>query len=455
MPTLVRKVLNLPDKQDEHSEPPVTPSCQNGEDVQAAERRELLERTWLAKDADDDAETKDTAATAKVARPSNQSSSMFSEIDESGWSTWGRRAGRALVFGCIGLMALLGVRDVFVGRPGASTTATKTTTHAGLPTAQAQAVATRWATTYLTWDSSASNDDAQRQTELARDTAPGVDLTDSWNGSGAQHVVSVLPGQVSVTGTVGRAVIYAQVAAGAAPSTAPSSSPSPSSTKTSPAKPSKKPTPKTDKKKPSKTSKAAAPTGALNVEPAALAADSSSPSTAASDKTSWVSLSVPVAWDGHRVVVAGLPAFVGTAAPQAAPGVKEVPSQDDNLTETTQDAATAFFSAYAGNDAAAIQAATAPGAQITPLGGSVKFISLQKWSVFQTPQQRDESDPSKTAGAKPIPDKQRDAQAVVTWQVGAAQITQVYDVRLAPLSGGGSSTWRVASVTASTYPVSN
>ena len=137
-------------------------------------------------------------------------------------------------------------------------------------------------------------------------------------------------------------------------------------------------------------------------------------------------------WDGRRVVVTGLPAFVAMPSPGSVKTTGTEPEEDTALSDQTRSAATAFFTAYAGSDTNSLQAAAAPGARVEPLGGAVEYTDLTQWSVL-----------SGDTGQKT-----RSAHATVTWSVNGAQLTQEYDVRLAAVSSGTGTAWRVISVSA-------
>ena len=445
--TIARRVLNLPDApaQQEHapagSSAPVERSWADVMSAPPAATDERLQPSSTEHKAKDVVPGSDSRSGVDGAharrRPAIEA--PWTQVEETQRGSWARKAGRGLLFTLIAVLLLMGVRDLLFGRPGSSQASKQgTVTGSALPTGQAQAVAARWASSYLTWDGDTDTDDAARSAALAKDTQSGVDLSDSWNGHGAQHVAQVLPAQVSVSGRAGSVTVYAQIVEGPAAAATPSTSSSPTSSTTK-APASKKPAPK---KSTASKKKAAMPLDATaTAQPVAAVSSASSTTT-----TSWISLSVPVAWDGHRVVVSGLPAFVGTPAPGSG-DTKDAPASDDKLTAATQGNAQAFFAAYAGTNADAMQAATAPGVQITPLGGAVQFVSLDQWTVYATE--------DNTSGSTATTDtKTRHAQAVVRWDVSGGQVTQVYDVTLAALTGAGSSTWRVAAVTASTYPVS-
>lgn len=121
---------------------------------------------------------------------------------------WARRALRALFVTVLVLLVFIGVRTIVRPAPTAAPLvipAAVTYDRAG-----AQAVAARWATSYLTL---APGDAAQsaRQTALAMDSAQGVDTSGGVSVTRAQAVQSVLPGSVDVA-TDGRSSVVTVLA---------------------------------------------------------------------------------------------------------------------------------------------------------------------------------------------------------------------------------------------------
>lgn len=289
--------------------------------------------------------------------------------------SWRRNVGRTLVFGTVALLALLGVRSLFV-RPAEPEADERTT----FPVQAAQATASRFAATYLA--SAATDDERRARTAmLALDIAGGASVKTDWSGSAGATVGQVVPGALQVSEDGQRAAVTVLVLMQRPKSAA--------------SKPADEP-----------------------AEPAAQ----------------WVGLSVPVVADQGRVGVSASPAFVALPSP---PEVKGAPSDaaDDTATATeTRDGAEAFFRAFAGTDAAALEQATAPGAHIEPVGGAVTFVSLDAWDV-----------------AEGSPDE-RAARALVTWEVAGATIQQSYRLTLSAISAGGDRSWRVQSVTADLNP---
>lgn len=143
---------------------------------------------------------------------------------------------------------------------------------------------------------------------------------------------------------------------------------------------------------------------------------------------SWVTLGVPTALAGDRVVVSGPGAFVALPKP-GKPTPIERPSVDSAVTTETQDAAVAFLAAYAGSSPEQISQITAPGSTVAPLGGGVTLSQLVDWRVYQ-------------GGGS-----ERTARAVVEWGTSAGgRVRQAYQLGLVQVAGGGATSWRVATV---------
>lgn len=252
-------------------------------------------------------------------------------------------------------------------------------------TGQGQAVAARWARSYLALPG--ENNDAgtkARDDALAVDTASGVNVTPEVNPKGKTTVQQVISGDVSVQdATHATAEVFAQVA---------------------------DVTTKTSKGKDGKETK--------------------------SETTSaprWVRLLVPVANDGRRVVVTGTPVFAALPAPGKVTQARTMSGDTDSATTTeTKPSAEALFRAMGSDDAAAVNAVTAPGADVAPLASGITFEKLADWKV------------------SPGSSTTRDATATVVWKLGSsgAEFTQTYRVSLSNVAAGDSTSWRVNSITA-------
>lgn len=155
----------------------------------------------------------------------------------------------------------------------------------------------------------------------------------------------------------------------------------------------------------------------------------------------WIGVAVPVRTEGARVLVDGTGAAFaslpgeGSASPSTLNGPQcrigfSTCTPDAELTAQTKAGGAAFFAAYAGADAGALSQATAPGVNLAPLGGTVQPLGVSDWTVYQG-----------SGDTRP-------ATATVTWRLGAAQIQQRYRLTLTQVSAAGSTSWRVAGITA-------
>ena len=117
-----------------------------------------------------------------------------------------RRALRALVFSVLGLLVLVGVRDLALSltRPERPTTARPAAQQPSFPKEAAEALATRFTTTYLTYDQA---DPEARQRAL--EPYLGRDAVSDWNGQGSQSVLATYPSSTEVKST-SRALVTVQ-----------------------------------------------------------------------------------------------------------------------------------------------------------------------------------------------------------------------------------------------------
>ncbi|WP_284306014.1 conjugal transfer protein [Mobilicoccus caccae] len=241
------------------------------------------------------------------------------------------------------------------------------------PTSQAEGVAARWTSAYLSLSPAQSR---SRAAGMALDTPAGSATENTgWNGQGAVVVRNVVPAGIQVVEPT-RAVVtvLAQITNGKAPA-------------------------------------------------------------------QWLGVSVPVHTDGARVLVDGTgAAFTSLPGEGSSPmSPTEGPrcrvgdatcTPDADLTAQTKAGGAAFFAAFAARDAGALSQATAPGVNLAPLGGTVQPVGVSEWTVYQ--------------GQGPT----RPATATVTWRLGAAEIQQRYRLTLTQVSASGSTSWRVAGITA-------
>jgi hypothetical protein len=253
----------------------------------------------------------------KISAPPDAANSGWAEEEEgSRAARWGLRA---VVYGVLGLMAVLGIRSiVFPPRDTAPQQQTDPQEQAqkdDVPEAAAQQVAARFARSYLTW----SHDNPKtRQDELAADLPKGADLGAGWNGSGSQAVAQTIAGPVTQT----------------------------------------------------------------RPHQARVSVDVRVSSTTGTGKkartvSAWRGLEVPVAESGGRILVTGQPALVGMREPVqwTAP---DPGAGDADLALSTHDGVEDFFKAWVAGTA---DQASAPGATIAPLGSGMAFGSLDAWTV--------------------------------------------------------------------------
>jgi len=184
--------------------------------------------------------------------------------------------------------------------------------------AQAQRVATAFATDYLTWDSA---DAAARARALAPYLPAGTDPALGWDGRGRQAVLFAIPGEVERVGP-GRAVVRVDARV--------------------------------------RQYQRGGAAGWTALDPI------------------WRHLAVPMALAGGQVMVSGAPAYLGQTAVPAYSRPAD-PGTDRAVTQATIADAERFFFAYAADRLGLV---TAPGTMLTGLGGSVSFVGLDAWTVF-------------------------------------------------------------------------
>ena len=242
----------------------------------------------------------------------------WSTEPESSFGTWGRRFLRGLVVVVLLLAAASGVRSWV--RPSADE-APVVNPESSYPRAEAQAVAARFASSYLTWNES---DRDARPAAIALDLATGLDRSAGWNGIGRQQAGTAYPGEVRVgaEGVTARVDVRVLV------------------------------TPYSKR-------------GADWV----------------AGKAAWERLSVPVARTASRIVVSGAPTYVSDAPGALPDDMPGTGAPDEDLTNRTAKDATAFFDAYATSNEA-VAAVAAPGSAITSLDGVVKLSQVRSWQVY-------------------------------------------------------------------------
>jgi hypothetical protein len=270
------------------------------------------------------------AATATATRPARVTSERTVRPDEyradppwtpepeSSFTTWGRRFLRGLVVVVLLLAAVTGVRSWLRPSHQAAPAASVEQT---FPKDEARAVATRFATSYLSWN---EDDRDARPAAIGLDLATGLDKSAGWNGSGRQSAGTALPGEVRVD---------------------------PSGV-----------------------------TAQVDVRVFVQSYDKHGREWKPG-RTGWQRLGVPVARTATRVVVTGPPTFISDGPVALPPDMPGTGAPDEELTTKTQKDAEAFFDAYATSNAA-VAAVTAPGSTITSLNGAVRFDALRDWQVY-------------------------------------------------------------------------
>ncbi|MFD4020654.1 conjugal transfer protein [Streptomyces sindenensis] len=228
-----------------------------------------------------------------------------------------RRLGRGVLWGVLILAAITGVRSWVVPAKPPAPAPSKVEAAPSYPEAEAQAVASRFARAYLTWDEKKAS---ERAALLASVLPAGADAAMGWDGRGRQEVVAVQPGQVT-PGKSGQARVRVDVLARTAE----------------------------------------APSTKQPAQPAR-----------------WVGLDVPVVETAGRVIVTGRPGLVGI--PVTGPKAPDTPiaQTDPELSTRTEASVGKFFAAYAAGD---VESVTAPGATVPGLPDGITYEGLTSWSV--------------------------------------------------------------------------
>lgn len=218
-----------------------------------------------------------------------QRQQSWSHTSEKPWIRGLRLAGRVALWAVVVLLVITGLRQWFSSDPTHVQESQSSKPPPGYPEAQARATAARWAHAYLSWNEESSK---EREKTLATEMAAGVDPSVGVSGSGAQDVLTVVPGEVTrEQGKSARVYVTALV------------------------KPQKK---KTD--------------------------------------PYWTALEIPVSTSNGRVVVTGRPGIIGLPAdsPEVAAAAKK--PTDDDLTKNTREAVESFFEAWPSAEVSAITA---------------------------------------------------------------------------------------------------
>ncbi|WP_159452450.1 conjugal transfer protein [Streptomyces malaysiensis] len=264
-----------------------------------------------------------TSGNSSSARASTTPSELWPTHDEKSGTVFVRRFGRGLVWAVVILAAITGVRSWIVPPKAPAPAPAPTKSAPGYPSAEAQALAARFARAYLTWD---EGEPTERAELLAAVLPAGADTQMGWDGKGSQEVLAVQPGAVS-TGDDGQARVRVEALIQR-------------STEAPPTKGKKKaPTP-----------------GAAH----------------------WVGLDVPVVRTAGRVIVTGQPGMVGIPARGPKAPELHAPQADTELSAATEGVVDRFLRAYSTGDTDTV---TAPGASVPPLAEGVKYKELTSWSA--------------------------------------------------------------------------
>ncbi|MGK5731213.1 conjugal transfer protein [Streptomyces sp. URMC 124] len=318
--------------------------------------------------------------------------------DENSGTKFLVKAGRGALWAVVGLAAITGIRSWFWA-PEPPKAPVQVSSGPTYPVQEAQAVAARFARSYLSWDES---DPKARAEALARDMAKGIDTAAGWNQKGHQEVLAAQPGAVTEEKDK-RARVRVDVLVKA------------SGTDGSPKTVDK---PKDDKSKdkkddPKKDDKAAK-------DDKGDGRDSRS-----ADGPRWVGLEIPVVQTSGRILVSGQPGMVGVPTDGTSAPALNTKSTDLDFSEKTRGVAEEFFTKYATGEAESV---AAPGASVAPLPPGVNLGGLRNWSV-------DEGSGTDRIGT-----------ATVTWLTGGAELEETYRVKLTRVASAKAERWQVSEV---------
>ncbi|MEU8550446.1 conjugal transfer protein [Streptomyces roseoverticillatus] len=318
--------------------------------------------------------------------------------DENSGTKFMVKVGRGALWGVVALAAITGIRSWFWAPAPPKSDPVQVNNGPTYPVQEAQAVASRFARAYLTWD---ENDPKPRAEALARDLAKGMDTAAGWNTRGQQEVLVAQPGPVSEEKDKRARVRVDVLVKGPASDDKSKSSDKPKDDK-----------PKDDKSKDDKSK------------------DKKDDASKGNDSRTvtgprWIGLEIPVVYTSGRIVVTGQPGLVGV--PQNAPSAPALTMKtaDNDFSDKTRGVVEEFFGKYATGEAESV---AAPGASVAALPPGVAFGSLRNWSV-------DEGSGSDRTGA-----------ATVTWLMGGAELEQTYRVKLTRVASAQAERWQVAEV---------
>ncbi|WP_432156089.1 conjugal transfer protein [Streptomyces sp. bgisy153] len=312
----------------------------------------------------------DTEPDEHAAQRTARAAVGWAEEEESSSRSFARRAGRVVIWCVIGLAAFTGVRTwVFPAKTPPPVSQSDPQAEARKDDVPTEQAQQVAARFARSYMNLNSADRDARAKELEGDLAKGIDPKLGWDGSGMQLVAQTIPGAVTQT-------------------------------------------------KPHRARVS------VDVRVSVTTTKSGRQQTT----SGWRALEVPVAQVGDRVVVTGEPALVGmpTAVSYNAPAGADA---DSTLSVATRDVVKDFLNAWA--DGSQDQA-SAPGADIQPLGSGLSLDSLDSWVADVGSGER------------------RTGTAVVRWALAGAQLQQTYQITLTKVSAGGASRWQVDAVTAKT-----
>ncbi|MCF3100084.1 conjugal transfer protein [Streptomyces roseoverticillatus] len=318
--------------------------------------------------------------------------------DENSGTKFMVKVGRGALWGVVALAAITGIRSWFWAPAPPKAEQVQVNNGPTYPVQEAQAVASRFARAYLTWD---ENDPKPRAEALARDLSKGMDTAAGWNTRGQQEVLVAQPGPVSEEKDKRARVRVDVLVKGSA-----------SDDKSKPSDKPKDDKAKDDKSKDKKDD--------AKKDDASKGNDSR-PVTG----PRWIGLEIPVVYTSGRIVVTGQPGLVGV--PQNAPAAPALTMKtaDNDFSDKTRSVVEEFFGKYATSEAESV---AAPGASVAALPPGVSFGSLRNWSV-------DEGSGGDRTGA-----------ATVTWLMGGAELEQTYRVKLTRVASAQAERWQVAEV---------
>ncbi|MEU1818016.1 conjugal transfer protein [Streptomyces roseifaciens] len=319
--------------------------------------------------------------------------------DENSGTKFLVKVGRGALWAVVGLAAITGIRSWFWA-PAPPKAPVQVSSGPTYPVQEAQAVAARFARSYLSWD---EDDPKARAEALARDMAKGIDTAAGWNQKGHQEVLAAQPGTVTEEKDK-RARVRVDVLVktpGTDGSAKPGDKPKDDKPKDDKSK-DKKDDPKKDDKGDGKNQDPRSATGPR-----------------------WVGLDIPVVHASGRIVVSGQPGMVGVPTGGTTAPALNTKSTDLDFSEKTRGVAEEFFTKYATGEAESV---AAPGASVAPLPPGVHLGGLRNWSV-------DEG-----SGADRI------GTATITWLTGGAELEETYRVKLTRVASAKAERWQVSEV---------